>query len=86
MVNTLGIKKADVLRALEAEAGHVFSRLEVYKPIVWRPNSFAAYIDGCLVVLDLFADDGFDETDYDKALGPGAAQRAIDKLRMSRHV
>lgn len=82
MVNILGLDKADVLAALSAAA-----RVE-FKPLIPDdspfpvPGCFWAIVNGVYVPVDLPADDGFDESAYDYALGTGAAQRAIDRLRM----
>lgn len=85
MVNTLGLKKADILNALGAYAG---IRWKVVKPRLFsfhRPtNCFYAMVKDTLVILDLHADDGFDEYAYDCALGAGSAQHVVDALRSEK--
>lgn len=75
MVNTVGLGKSDVLSALEKHSGSRFARAGT------EENVFVAIIHCEMVAVDLRADDGFSEFWYDRALGPGAAQRAIDELR-----
>lgn len=85
MVNTLGLSRADVLSALGAAAGCRWEPVRPYK-FAWNPvpNCFCTIINGALVILDLRADDGFDEGDFDHALGLGTAQRAVDRLRTEK--
>ena len=83
MVNTVGFRKAAVLETLAKAAGVEF------KPMILNgssmspvPNCFWAIVNGVYVILDLHADDGFDEAALDYALGTGATQAVIDELRM----
>ena len=69
MVNTLGLKKADVLRALEAYAGCRFG------PAGNESGVFAAIIKSEMVVVDLRADDGFCEFGMTGRWGPGPRKR-----------
>lgn len=86
MINTVGLRKADILAALAAEAGGCsWTPARLFKPpkaIV--PGLFWAVIQNSLVVLDLRADDGFDEANYNRVCGWRAAQRAVDKLRAEK--
>lgn len=75
MVNTVGLSKKDVLDALACYSGHRFGLAGS------EPNVFGTVIGGKPVVVDLRSDEGFCEFWYDRALGAGAAGRAIDKLR-----
>lgn len=84
MVNIMGLDKADILAALSEEAGKEFEPLRIYKPIVPRPGCFGTTINGEVVIVDLYPDDGIDEFYFDRALGCGAMQRAIDKLKMEK--
>ena len=85
MVNTLGLKKADVLAALGAYAGIQWKAVKPRLFSFHRPtNCFYAMVKDTLVILDLSADDGFDEYAYDCALGAGSAQRVIDALRAEK--
>lgn len=85
MVNTLGLKKADVLAALGAYAGIQWKAVKPRFFSLHRPtNCFYAMVKNALVILDLRADDGFDEYAYDCALGAGSAQRAVDRLRAEK--
>lgn len=85
MVNTLGLSRGDVLATLGVAAGCRWEPVRPYK-FAWNPvpNCFCAIINGALVILDLRADDGFDEGDFDRALGLGTAQRAVDRLRAEK--
>lgn len=76
MVNTVGLKKSDVLDALEKYSGSRFARAGS------EENVFVAIVRCEMVVLDLRADDGFSEFWHDRAMGHGVAQKAIDELRM----
>lgn len=82
MVNTVGLNKIDILSALGKAAQCAWESVRPYKQS-WNPipNCWCAMVDDVLVIVDLRADDGFDETSYDKACGRGAAQRAIDAVR-----
>lgn len=84
MVNTLGLKQADVIRAIEAETGAHFEPVRTYKPVCPRPGNFVAMDHGHMIMLDLFAPDGFDESEIDYVFGFGTAQRAVDKLRAEK--
>ena len=77
MVNTVGLSKKDVLDALACYSGHRFGFAGS------EPNVFGTVIGGKPVVVDLRSDEGFCEFWYDRALGAGAAGRAIDRLRMN---
>lgn len=83
MVNTMGLNKIDILSALGDAAQCVWEPVRPYKQS-WKPipNCWCTMIDEVFVMVDLRADDGFDETSYDKARGRGAAQQAINRLRM----
>lgn len=76
MVNTVGLNKKDVLDALARYGGHKFGLAGS------EPNVFGTVIGGKPVVVDLRSDEGFCEFWYDRALGAGAAQKAINRLRM----
>lgn len=83
MVNTVVLRKAAILEMLEKAA------VVEFKPMILNensmlpvPNCFLAIINGVYVILDLHADDGFDEAALDYALGAGVMQTIIDKLRM----
>ena len=82
MVNTVGLIKSDILSALGEPAQCVWEPVRPYKK-AWIPvqNCWCAIINDTFVLIDLRADEGFDETSYDRACGLGSAQRAIDKLR-----
>lgn len=84
MVNTLGLKQADVIRAIEAETGARFEPVRAYKPVCPRPGNFVAVVHGRMIMVDLFAPDGFDESEIDYVFGLGTAQRAVDKLRAEK--
>lgn len=77
MVNTVGLSKKDVLDALACYSGYRFGLAGS------EPNVFGTVIGGKPVVVDLRSDEGFCEFWYDRALGAGAASRAIDGLRMN---
>ena len=85
MVNTLGLKKADVLAALGDYAGIRWEPVRPYK-FAWKPipYCYCAMIGQAVIIVDLRADDGFDESSYDCALGAGSAQRVIDALRAEK--
>lgn len=76
MVNTMGMKKEAVIHALESYAGCKFSAAKS------EPGLFLTTIKCEMVIVDLRHDDGFSEFWYDRACGQGAAQKAIDELRM----
>lgn len=82
MINIVGLNKVDILSALGAEAQCVWEAVRQYR-FAWKavPDCWCSIINGVFVIIDLHADDGFDETAYDYALGPGAAQKVIDRLR-----
>ena len=83
MVNTVGLRKASILAALEKAAGVDFKPMILNRNFLSTvPNCFWAIVNGVYVILDLHADDGFDEAALDYALGAGVTQAAIDKLRM----
>lgn len=84
MVNTLGLSRGDIIHAIEAETGAHFEEVRAYKPICPRPGNFVAMVKGRMLLVDLFAADGFDEYAYDCALGAGSAQRAVDRLRAEK--
>ena len=87
MVNTVGLNKVDVLSALGKAAWYcAWESVRPYK-FSWNPipNCWCAMIGEFFVMVDLRADDGFDESSYDRACGQGAAQRAIDQLRIELH-
>lgn len=83
MVNTVGLRKAAILEMLGKAAGAEFKPMilngSALSPV---PNCFWAIVNGVYVILDLHADDGFDESALDYALGAGVMQAIIDKLRM----
>lgn len=83
MVATLDLKKIDILSALGEAAACVWEPVRPFR-FSWNPipNCWCATINEKTVIVDLRADDGFDESSYDRACGRGAAQRAIDSLRM----
>lgn len=83
MVNTVGLNKIDILSALGEAAQCVWEPVRPFK-FSWNPipNCWCSLIKGNLVIVDLRADDGFSEFWYDRALGPGAAQKAIDHLKL----
>lgn len=83
MVAILDLDKRDVMAALGESAQCVWEPARPFKHS-WNPipNCWCAFIKGDMVIVDLRADDGFDESSYDRACGQGAAQRAIDSLRM----
>lgn len=76
MVNTMGMKKEAVIHALESYAGCKFS------PAKSEPGLLLTTIKCEMAIVDLRHDDGFSEFWYDRACGQGAAQKAIDELRM----
>ena len=83
MVNTVGLRKASILAALEKAAGVDFKPMILNRNFISTvPNCFWAIVNGVYVILDLHADDGFDEAALDYALGAGVMQTIIDKLRM----
>lgn len=84
MVNTLGLSRGDIIHAIEAETGTHFEEVRTYKPICPRPGNFVAVVNGRMLLVDLFAPDGFDESDIDMAFGLGTAQRAVDRLRAEK--
>lgn len=83
MVNTMGLNKIDILSALGEAAQCVWEPVRPYKH-AWNaiPNCWCSIIKGDIVIVDLRADDGFDESLFDRAIGQGEAQRAIDFLRI----
>ena len=85
MVNTVRLNKIDILSALGKAARCAWEPVRPYKQS-WNPipNCWCAMVDDKLVIVDLRADDGFDETSYDKACGRGAAQRSINQLKIER--
>lgn len=82
MINIAGLRKADILAALAAEAGGC--EWKPMNPIDAPACCYSAVVNGCIIVLDLHADDSFDETDYNRVCGWRAAQRAVDKLRTEK--
>lgn len=84
MVNILGLEKADILAVLSAVSGVWFKPLIPHNSPFPVPGCFWAIVNGVYVLVDLRADDGFDESAYDYAIGTGVAQRAIDWLRMEK--
>lgn len=83
MVNTVGLRKASILAALEKAAGVEFRPMILNRNFISTvPDCFWAIVNGVYVILDLHADDGFDEAALDYALGTGATQAIIDELRM----
>ena len=84
MVNTLGLSRGDIIRAIEAETGAHFEEVRAYKPICPRPGNFVAMAKGRMLLVDLFAPDGFDESDIDMTFGLGTAQRAVDRLQAEK--
>ena len=82
MINTMGLRKVDILGALSAAAGGCEWKLVSAEAA--PPSCYTAIVRGSVAVVDLHADDGFDETDFDRACGWRAAQRAVDKLRVER--
>lgn len=84
MVNTLGLSRGDIIRAIDAETGAHFEEVRTYKPICPRPGNYVAVVKGRMLLVDLFAPDGFDEADIDMAFGLGTAQRAVDRLRAEK--
>lgn len=84
MVNTLGLSRGDIIRAIEAETGAHFEEVRTYKPICPRPGNYVAVAKGRMLLVDLGAADGFDESDIDMTFGLGTAQRAVDKLRAEK--
>lgn len=87
MVNTVGLDKVDILSALGEAAQCVWEPVRPYK-YAWNPipKCWCSIVRGSLVIVDLRADDGFDESSFDQALGRGSAQRAIDFLRIKMQV
>ena len=84
MVNTLGLSRTDIIHAIEAETGAHFEEVRAYKPICPRPGNFVAVVKGRMLLVDLGAADGFDESDIDMTFGLGTAQRAVDRLRAEK--
>lgn len=84
MVNTLGLSRSDIIHAIEAETGAHFEEVRAYKPICPRPGNFVALVKDRMLLVDLGAADGFDESDIDMAFGLGTAQRAVDRLRAEK--
>lgn len=84
MVNTLGLSRGDIIHAIEAETGAHFEEVRTYKPICPRPGNYVAVAKGRMLLVDLFAPDGFDESDIDMTFGLGTAQRAVDRLRAEK--
>ena len=84
MVNTLGLSRGDIIHAIEAETGAHFEEVRTYKPICPRPGNYVAVAKGRMLLVDLGAADGFDESDIDMAFGLGTAQRAVDRLRAEK--
>ena len=83
MVNTVGLKKSDILHVLGYYGECSWEAARPYK-FAWKtiPNCWCTMIDEVFVIVDLRADDGFDESSYDRACGQGAAQRAINQLKI----
>ena len=84
MVNTLGLSRGDIIHAIEAETGAHFEEVRAYKPICPRPGNFVAVVKGRMLLVDLGAADGFDESDIDMTFGLGTAQRVVDRLRAEK--
>ena len=95
MVNIKGLSKAAVLAALYNTSKPLGMGFLQYNPkpmteeeaaeLLNKSNCFD-YLYGRLMKIDLKSDDEFNEWGYDRDLGSGSAQRAIDLLRASRNV
>lgn len=84
MVNTFGLRKQDVLYALSENAGVKFMPALNTKTGDPIPGFYWNVVNSAYVLLDLRADDGFDEYTYDRALGRGSAQRAVNWMRAQK--
>jgi hypothetical protein len=93
MVKTIGIPKWMVLKALYDHSrtqgmGRLQYRPEPMTEVQARQLTegkradalYFDYLQGRVLKVDLRKDEGFDEWLYDRDLGPGAAQRAIDSV------
>lgn len=78
MVNTMGLPRAAVVRALEEAAGRKLWYLPAQNGC--RESWACVGPDGEWVQVFL-APEGLDESLFDRAFGYGAAQRAIDRAK-----
>ena len=90
MISTKGLTKPQVLVALYNASrpfgmGFVHATpgplSELEAQLVLKHQTYFDYLKGRLLKVDLSKKDYFDEYLYDRDLGPGAAQRAIDAAR-----
>lgn len=91
MIDTKGLKKADVLAALynnsrvqglgflQAVPGKMSP--QEAQEILDKGYTYFDYLHGRVLKVDLKDDEGFEEYLYDRDLGRGAAQRVIDEIR-----
>lgn len=86
MINIVGINKADLIHTIEMETGSRFYSIGIFNPTSPRSGVLCAVIKGNYVVLDLHADDGFDESSLDKVMGYGFSQRVVNSLRLRKEM
>lgn len=89
MVDIKGLNKAEVLASLYNNAKPQFDQ----KPMsvdeaeeVLKETTDFDYLKGRVMKVNLSSDDGFEEWLYDRDNGYGAAQRAIDALRVRKQI
>lgn len=82
MVNTVGLDKADVVIALARMAGSAFHEGRIKYLLECGHRGFGFITFGDIATVNLLSDEGFQDGDYDRVFGKGAAQAAIDELRM----
>lgn len=90
MVDTRGLRKAEVLAALYNNSkplGLGFLQFDPKEMTVTeaeellKQTTYFDYLKGRVMKVDLSSNDSFEEWLYDRDNGNGAAQRAIDSLR-----
>lgn len=82
MVNTVGLDKADVVIALARMAGSTLHKNRIKYLLDCGHRGFGFIASGDIATVNLLSDEGFQDRDYDRVFGKGAAQAAIDELRM----
>jgi len=93
MIDTKGLSQVAVLQALYAGSkpqgmGFLHARPgglsveEATAMLAANPNRYFDYVSGRVLKVDLSNEDEFDPFLYDRDLGQGAAQRAIDSIRV----
>lgn len=90
MIDIKGLSKAAVLAALYNASKPLGLGMFQFDPApiteeeaskLLKETTYFDYLKGRVMKVDLQSDDSFDERLYDRDNGPGAAQRAVSKLR-----